>query len=144
MSVRVVRPPHPAVATDHAGARVILVRPRAGVWWLERGRFRRYKVLIDGEVRGEIRHDEELAVDVSPGQHVAQVRIAWTGSPPLAFEVAAGQTIRLWVGPGTEGTLQQQAMSHDGFLTLYVEHPIASPHERLGVVRRIVYAWITR
>jgi hypothetical protein len=103
--------------TDQASARVILVRPRT-LW---RDRVRSYKLLIDGEICGEIRHGQEMEIAVSAGHHVAQARISWTGSPQLAFDVAAGETIRLRVQPATEGTPLQQALSEDRYLTLHVE-----------------------
>jgi hypothetical protein len=105
--------------TEQASASVIVVRPRT--LWRDRGRS--YKLLIDGQICGEIRPGRELSIEVSAGHHVAQAQISWTGSPPLAFDVAAGETVRLRVQPATDGTPLQQALSQDRYLTLHLEQP---------------------
>lgn len=105
--------------TEPASARIIFIRPRT--LWRDRGRS--YKLLIDGQVCGEIRHGQELSIEVSPGHHVVQARISWTGSPPVAFEVAAGQTVRLRVQPATSGTPLRHTLSQDRYLTLRIEQP---------------------
>jgi hypothetical protein len=54
--------------TEQPCARVILVRPRT-LW---RDRARSYELLIDWQICGEIRHGQELSIEVSAGHHVAQ------------------------------------------------------------------------
>jgi hypothetical protein len=54
---------------------------------LRRDRLRRYRVLIDGEPAGWIRRGTTEGFEVTPGQHVVQMRIDWCGSPPLTLEV---------------------------------------------------------
>ncbi len=50
-------------------------------------RFRRYKVFIDGEFRGNIRHQEKWAFMVPAGTHTVSFRIAWFSSPPIKVTV---------------------------------------------------------
>jgi hypothetical protein len=57
------------------------------------------RLLVDGRVRGVVRHGGELALVVAPGQHVARARVGWSGSGDVTFSVAAGATLRMQVTP---------------------------------------------
>lgn len=56
---------------------------------------RRYKVRIDGEVRGELGAGDEATYQVEPGRHTVRVTLDWTTSPEVGVEVASGQTAHL-------------------------------------------------
>jgi hypothetical protein len=66
---------------------------------LRRDRWRRYRVLIDGELAGLIGHGETEEFDVSPGQHVVQLKVDWCGSPPLSLDDVGTEGVELTCGP---------------------------------------------
>ncbi len=70
---------------------------RTKAWW--RDRFRAYEVLVDGEVAGALKRGEKVAISVEPGWHEVLARIDWCGSPPVALDLAPGQTARLECAP---------------------------------------------
>jgi hypothetical protein len=74
---------------------VVLHRPRRA--WTDKSRA--YQFLVDGELRGRIQPGQVLSLDIPPGRHWAHVRIDWTGSPRLEFEVAPGEAVHLQVTP---------------------------------------------
>lgn len=86
-------------------------RSRAGTrQWFSTGRrgdggifIRSYHIVVDGEERATIRRGDGVAVTLAPGRHMAQVRIAWTGSPSVVFHVRAEETIRLRIEPAGGG-----------------------------------------
>jgi hypothetical protein len=85
---------------SNANATVVFVRPPSR--W--RDRVRSYRLVIDGQPCGKIRSGSEVSVEVPAGHHVAQARIAWTGSPELAFSVEPGEIVRLKVEPAGDAT----------------------------------------
>jgi hypothetical protein len=99
-------------------AEVVFYRP-AGGW---RDRIRSYRLVIDGEVCGTIRPGREVVVSVKPGRHVAQARIAWTGSPEVTFDATAEQVVRLRVEPaGTSAEARYQVLGATAWLRLSVD-----------------------
>jgi hypothetical protein len=58
-------------------------------------RFRRYRVLIDDREVGRLRSGGSATFDVTPGMHVVEIRIDWTGSPELPVHVAQDETVEL-------------------------------------------------
>jgi hypothetical protein len=98
-------------------ATVVFHRP-AGIW---RDLLRSYRLYLDGQVCGKIRRGREVPVVVSPGYHVAQVRIDWTGSPEVAFEIDAGQTVWLRVDPAGNALQGWQMFGATTYLKLSLE-----------------------
>ena len=64
---------------------------------------RSYHIVVDGVDRATIRRGQQVAVTLAPGRHVAQARIAWTGSPSVTFDVRAEETIRMRIEPSGGG-----------------------------------------
>lgn len=83
---------------------------------------RAYKILIDGHQVGTVRRGRRLSIDVSPGRHVAQARIDWTGSEELEFDVAAGSLMVLWVEPAGDAFHGlERASTRTGYLRLLIK-----------------------
>jgi hypothetical protein len=51
---------------------------------------RAYKILLDGEVVGQIRNGREVVLEVPPGRHELSLKIDWAGSNTLTFDAAEG------------------------------------------------------
>jgi hypothetical protein len=81
--------------TSSVGGRIV-VRRSPGAY---RDLLRRYKVEVDGVVRGSVGRGGQLEIDVPAGSHDVRAKIDWTGSPALPVEVIPGQTVTLRVEP---------------------------------------------
>ena len=62
-------------------------------------RVRAYKVMLDGQQVGEIRNGETKSFPVPAGAHALHLKIDWTTSQPVTFDVAPGDTIRFACSP---------------------------------------------
>jgi hypothetical protein len=51
--------------------------------------WRTYRVVLDGRLVGRIASREIFEIDTEPGRHVLELRIDWTGSRAIAFDLAA-------------------------------------------------------
>jgi hypothetical protein len=58
---------------------------RRRTWWADR--LRAYKVAIDEELVGSIRHGERKAFEVSPGRHRVRLHIDWARSQPVEVDL---------------------------------------------------------
>jgi hypothetical protein len=67
---------------EQTGASVVFYRPPK--FWSDRVRTR--KMIVDGQVRAELRRGQEVTVHVAPGRHVAHARISWIGSAEIVFD----------------------------------------------------------
>jgi hypothetical protein len=56
-----------------------------------RDRARAYKVMIDGQEAGTIRHGSQESFQVTPGTHEVFLKIDWCRSPKLTVDVAGGE-----------------------------------------------------
>jgi hypothetical protein len=56
-------------------------------------RLRAYKVIIDGNLVGEIRDGETKEFPISNGQHDLSLKIDWCGSNTIRFTVAQGDLL---------------------------------------------------
>ena len=121
--------------SNESGASVVFYRPAR---W--RDLVRKYSLILDGQLCAELRRGQEATVRVAPGRHVAQARISWTGSPEVGFDVQPRQTVRLIVEPGREGSLVDQAMSDDRYLSLFVEGSPIMRHDPAPWEPRSVWA----
>jgi|1186.fasta_scaffold438474_2 hypothetical protein len=65
--------------------------------WVDRARA--YKVLIDGQPVGEIRHGESQVFTVAPGRHEVHMKIDWARSPSVELELPEGGVARLHCRP---------------------------------------------
>lgn len=66
-----------------------------------RDKFRKYRVVIDGNEVGRLRERDTGTYAVEPGAHEVMARIDWTGSPALLIEVPVGGVVRLEFGPSS-------------------------------------------
>ena len=63
----------------------VRVSRTSAVW---RDRLRRYRIEVDGLTVGCLFSGGMLEVPLAPGEHSVQVRIDWSGSPRLSFDLA--------------------------------------------------------
>lgn len=70
----------------------ILAVTRPNGWF---GRFRRLKVLVDGELRAMLRCGETAHIRETAGRHEVQVRMDWCTSRMFAVDCAEGTTTEL-------------------------------------------------
>jgi hypothetical protein len=56
-------------------------------------RARKYKVVIDGAVAGDISNGETKEFTVSPGRHHVRMKIDWCGSKPVEFTVTESDAV---------------------------------------------------
>lgn len=56
--------------------------------WVDRARS--YTVVLDGRKVGKLRNGQAAEYAISPGAHVLQVRLDWSGSQRLAFDTLDG------------------------------------------------------
>lgn len=70
-----------------------------------------YKVVVDGQLLGEVWDGEELTVPVAPGDRRVELKIDWTGSAPvhLVVELDDVELTVEWTG---------NLFSRDGYLRL--------------------------
>ncbi|MEC1431377.1 hypothetical protein P9C69_11780 [Bacillus subtilis] len=66
-------------------------------------KMREYSVLIDGAEMGTIKDGGRLRIDLPPGEHVIQVKIAWCTSPTLRFALAEGEVLKFRCGSPLRG-----------------------------------------
>lgn len=66
-------------------------------------KMREYSVLIDGAEMGTIKDGGRLRIDLPPGEHVIQVKIAWCTSPTLRFTLAEGEVLKFRCGSPIRG-----------------------------------------
>jgi hypothetical protein len=83
-------------------------------------RFRAYRLEIDGEPVGEIRHGGEVTIVTSPGARTVRARIDWMESAPLTVTVDPGRTVTVLVEPG-DVTGLDALQPREGYLLLSVD-----------------------
>ncbi|HUU02656.1 MAG TPA: hypothetical protein VM425_14545 [Myxococcota bacterium] len=66
-------------------------------------RIRAYKIVLDGNVIGEIRNGEQLELDVPPGKHKLHLKIDWCRSNFVDFETN-GNTVEFECGSNLRGS----------------------------------------
>ena len=54
--------------------------------------YRDYTVLLDGQRVGKIAAGQSCEYPLTPGEHTIRLRIDWTGSKTLPFDLGAGET----------------------------------------------------
>jgi hypothetical protein len=60
---------------------------------------RRYRVLLDEREIGSLKWGEVGEFPVDPGTHTLRLKIDWTGSPAMAFELDEGQVAQFVCRP---------------------------------------------
>jgi hypothetical protein len=75
---------------------IVVDRPKKGY----RDMLRAYKVLVDGQVAGEVRRGQQIRIEVPAGQHEVQMAIDWTTSPSGPLNLAPGEQAVLVCRPG--------------------------------------------
>ncbi|GIF41489.1 hypothetical protein Axi01nite_58000 [Actinoplanes xinjiangensis] len=83
-------------------------------------RFRAYRLEIDGETVGEIRHGGEVTIVTTPGTRTVRALIDWMESPPLTVTVQPGRTVTVLVEPGDVSGLDAMQPRED-YLFLSVD-----------------------
>jgi hypothetical protein len=73
--------------------------------WVDRARA--YKVLIDGEIAGEIRHGESRSFNVPPGRHQLRLKIDWAMSKSMDIDLPSGAQATIRCGPARPFLLGQ-------------------------------------
>ncbi len=73
--------------------RVRLCVTRDKAWY---GRWRKLRVLLDGDEIGKLESGESKLFDVSSGDHELFVQMDWVKSEPVAFTCAEGEEIDAW------------------------------------------------
>ena len=66
-------------------------------------RFRSYRIMIDGEERGEIGNGETVTIRIEPGRHRLSLKIDWCGSPTVEFDASPGKHLFFDCGSGVRG-----------------------------------------
>ena len=89
-----------------------------GVW---RDILRKYRLVVDGRVLGEIRRDQVVRLSVSPGRHQVQAMIDWAGSPPVIVDLPAGAEARFRVEPAGNSFMVWQMLGATTYLRLTFE-----------------------
>jgi hypothetical protein len=56
-------------------------------------RLRAYKVIVDGNISGEISNGETKEFPVSSGQHDLSLKIEWRGPRTIRFTIADGEVL---------------------------------------------------
>jgi hypothetical protein len=62
-------------------------------------RARAYKVLVDGEERGTVKHGEGVEIQVEPGSHTVQMKIDWAGSRTHEINLGEGDRAEFVCAP---------------------------------------------
>lgn len=74
-----------------------LLVKRVSKSWVDR--YRAYEIVVNGEVRAQIRRGEQVTVEVDPGQVDAHLRIDWCKSRPVKLNLALGQVALITCRP---------------------------------------------
>lgn len=69
---------------------VVRVKRNTALW---RDKLRSYKVVVDGAVIGKIRDGESADFNVNAGAHQVRIKIDWSGSRALSFDVQSNQVV---------------------------------------------------
>jgi hypothetical protein len=128
--LRTGAPPRPARAGRRAAPRQVprLGPPAPGRTAIRfhrpaikfKDRFRAYRLEIDGEPVGEIRHGGEVTIVTTPGTRTVRALIDWMESAPLTVTVDPGRTVTVLVQPG-DVTGLDALQPRDGYLLLSVD-----------------------
>jgi len=83
-----------------AGTGVVTVRRLPAP---SRDRLRAYNVVLDGAAVGAVRDGDVIHCPTPAGDHVIRITIDWSGSLPLTFSLAAGETVAFECEPSVGG-----------------------------------------
>ena len=102
-----------------------------------RDRLRAYKVVLDGAEVGELRRGESISVRAAPGSHRLRLRIDWTGSEEVAFDLGPDQIVDFACQPRPQGLSVADLLTRQPWIDLgwasdldarrYPESPNAAP-----------------
>ena len=65
-----------------------------------RDRLRSYAIILDGREAGRVKCGQAVDIAVSPGSHVAMLKLDWCSSPRLTFSVSPDEVVILACRPG--------------------------------------------
>jgi len=57
-------------------------------------RFRKYRILLDGELVDFLRRGEEKEIPVSPGKHIIQLQLDWVRSNSIKFSISDNKMLK--------------------------------------------------
>lgn len=64
---------------------------------------RQYKVVVDGEEKGQIKNGGTFECEIAPGRHTLELKVDWCGSNILKFEVADNEKAYFDCGSNLRG-----------------------------------------
>ncbi|MDP9333959.1 MAG: hypothetical protein M3Q30_11730, partial [Actinomycetota bacterium] len=70
-----------------------------------RDRLRSYAVILDGRDAGRVKRGQAIEIALSPGSHVAMLKLDLCSSPRLTFSVSPGEVVILACRPGGSALL---------------------------------------
>lgn len=62
-------------------------------------RARAYKVFVDGSEIGRVKNEQSETFPIAPGTHEVYLKLDWTKSPKVSFDVGAGEEVRFVCRP---------------------------------------------
>ena len=68
-------------------------------------RLRAYKVVINGQVVGDLRQGDAIHAPVEAGRHDVWITIDWCRSPAVTLDLGAGEVARLECAPNARALL---------------------------------------
>ena len=57
-------------------------------------KFRKYKIIVDGENKGTIKNGKIVEIPIQPGDHELYLKIDWGRSNKIAFKIADGEQVQ--------------------------------------------------
>ena len=68
-------------------------------------RGRQYRVLVDDREAGSVKWGQTIDLPVEPGEHRLRLKIDWTGSPTIPFNVSEGEVAEFLCRPRRSAAL---------------------------------------
>lgn len=66
-------------------------------------RLRAYKVVLDGNIVGELKNGQQIEIDVSNGKHELYIKIDWCRSNTVEFESDGNKNLEFECGSSLRG-----------------------------------------
>jgi hypothetical protein len=70
----------------------------------------RYKVVVDGKTVERVGDGSSVAFKVNPGHHGMRIRVTWTGSPVVHFDIGPGETKWFLCEPSSQPGLRRHGV----------------------------------
>lgn len=95
-------------------ATIVISRKRGGY----RDSLRSYVIMVDGNPVGKIKRGQRVELPVSHGQHELFLKIGWTESRSITFDVQPGAVIEFFCEPGGPAAAALQDVAAGQYITL--------------------------